>query len=221
MLRDMFFALKMDHKRCNPEACSLLSAAVVPEAKKRPRVLTRPGPSGRPAAGPARLGPGPGAGPARAAERPQHGAAAQQLPRPAGPGDRRRQRWAGGGGGGRRGGAGLTPCPRRDRARRGRGAEPGRGPRHRAEPHRGGPGEPGERGTGIPGPPSPPSGRPPVTPPCPPQCPGIETLCLDLADWDATEAALSAAGPFELLVNNAAVALLQPFLEVTRAALQR
>lgn len=55
MLRDMFFTLEMDHKRCNPEACSLLSAVVVPEAKKRPRVLTRPGRSGRPA----RLGPGP------------------------------------------------------------------------------------------------------------------------------------------------------------------
>ncbi|NXJ94981.1 DER reductase, partial [Corythaixoides concolor] len=53
------------------------------------------------------------------------------------------------------------------------------------------------------------------------QCPGIETLCLDLADWDAAEAAVSAAGPFQLLVNNAAVALLEPFLEVTRAALQR
>ncbi|NXS54546.1 DER reductase, partial [Brachypteracias leptosomus] len=53
------------------------------------------------------------------------------------------------------------------------------------------------------------------------ECPGIEPLCLDLADWDATEAAVAAAGPFELLVNNAAVAELQPFLEVTRAALQR
>ncbi|NXX13106.1 DER reductase, partial [Podargus strigoides] len=53
------------------------------------------------------------------------------------------------------------------------------------------------------------------------ECPGIEPLCLDLADWDATEAAVGAAGPFELLVNNAAVAVLQPFLEVTRAALER
>ncbi|XP_055553771.1 L-xylulose reductase [Falco cherrug] len=51
--------------------------------------------------------------------------------------------------------------------------------------------------------------------------PGIEALCLDLADWEATAAALGAAGPFELLVNNAAVAVLQPFLEVTRTALQR
>ncbi|XP_017693156.1 PREDICTED: L-xylulose reductase isoform X2 [Lepidothrix coronata] len=53
------------------------------------------------------------------------------------------------------------------------------------------------------------------------ECPGIEPLCLDLADWDAAEAAVGAAGPFELLVNNAAVAELQPFLEVTREALQR
>ncbi|XP_059720162.1 L-xylulose reductase [Haemorhous mexicanus] len=53
------------------------------------------------------------------------------------------------------------------------------------------------------------------------ECPGIETLCVDLADWDAVEAALGAAGPFELLVNNAAVAELQPFLQVTRLALQR
>uniref|UniRef100_A0A8B9EEC4 Dicarbonyl and L-xylulose reductase n=2 Tax=Anser TaxID=8842 RepID=A0A8B9EEC4_ANSCY len=53
------------------------------------------------------------------------------------------------------------------------------------------------------------------------ECPGIEPLCLDLADWDATEAAVGAAGPFELLVNNAAVAVLQPFLEVTRAAFDR
>ncbi|KAM6376756.1 LOW QUALITY PROTEIN: L-xylulose reductase [Pluvialis apricaria] len=56
------------------------------------------------------------------------------------------------------------------------------------------------------------------------ECPGIEPLCLDLADWDATEAAVGAAGaarPFELLVNNAAVAELQPFLAVTRDALQR
>uniref|UniRef100_A0A8C3GF85 Dicarbonyl and L-xylulose reductase n=1 Tax=Cairina moschata TaxID=8855 RepID=A0A8C3GF85_CAIMO len=53
------------------------------------------------------------------------------------------------------------------------------------------------------------------------ECPGIEPLCLDLADWDATEAAVGAAGPFELLVNNAAVAVLQPFLEVTREAFDR
>lgn len=50
------------------------------------------------------------------------------------------------------------------------------------------------------------------------QCPGVETVCVDLADWEATEQALSSVGPVDLLVNNAAVALLQPFLEVTKEA---
>lgn len=151
--------------------------------------------------------------------------------------------WLPGGGSGRGPGAGpgLTPSPRRDRARRGRGAEQGRGPRDRAEPHRGGPGGPRARGKARPrdpraagpppGAPSPAPGQPPARRDSPapphrrrppsPQCPGIEPLCLDLADWDATEAAVGAAGPFELLVNNAAVAVLQPFLEVTREALER
>lgn len=43
-------------------------------------------------------------------------------------------------------------------------------------------------------------------------------MCVDLADWEATERALSNVGPVDLLVNNAAVALLQPFLEVTKEA---
>lgn len=50
------------------------------------------------------------------------------------------------------------------------------------------------------------------------QCPGVETVCVDLADWETTEKALSSVGPVDLLVNNAAVALLQPFLEVTKEA---
>uniref|UniRef100_A0A8C5NUR8 L-xylulose reductase n=1 Tax=Jaculus jaculus TaxID=51337 RepID=A0A8C5NUR8_JACJA len=50
------------------------------------------------------------------------------------------------------------------------------------------------------------------------ECPGVETLCVDLADWEATERALGSVGPIDLLVNNAAVALLQPFLEVTKEA---
>uniref|UniRef100_A0A452IC56 Uncharacterized protein n=1 Tax=Gopherus agassizii TaxID=38772 RepID=A0A452IC56_9SAUR len=50
---------------------------------------------------------------------------------------------------------------------------------------------------------------------------GIETLCVDLGDWDATEAALSKVGAIDLLVNNAAVAVLQPFLEVTKEAFDR
>lgn len=50
------------------------------------------------------------------------------------------------------------------------------------------------------------------------QCPGVEPVCVDLADWEATEQALGSVGPVDLLVNNAAVALLQPFLEVTKEA---
>uniref|UniRef100_A0A3Q1MFJ2 Dicarbonyl and L-xylulose reductase n=1 Tax=Bos taurus TaxID=9913 RepID=A0A3Q1MFJ2_BOVIN len=50
------------------------------------------------------------------------------------------------------------------------------------------------------------------------ECPGVETVCVDLADWEATEQALGGVGPVDLLVNNAAVAFLQPFLEVTKEA---
>ncbi|XP_057681708.1 L-xylulose reductase-like [Corythoichthys intestinalis] len=47
------------------------------------------------------------------------------------------------------------------------------------------------------------------------ECPSIVPVCVDLSDWKATEAALKNIGPIDLLVNNAACAKLQPFLEVT------
>lgn len=50
------------------------------------------------------------------------------------------------------------------------------------------------------------------------QCPGVEPVCVDLGDWEAVERALGGVGPVDLLVNNAAVAVLQPFLEVTKEA---
>ncbi|XP_027811388.1 carbonyl reductase [NADPH] 2 [Marmota flaviventris] len=53
------------------------------------------------------------------------------------------------------------------------------------------------------------------------ECPGVEPLCMDLGDWEATERALGGVGPVDLLVNNAAVALVQPFLEVTKEAFDR
>lgn len=56
---------------------------------------------------------------------------------------------------------------------------------------------------------------------CPPQCPGIEPVCVDLGDWEATEKALGGIGPVDLLVNNAAVVIMQPFLEVTKEAFDR
>lgn len=54
-----------------------------------------------------------------------------------------------------------------------------------------------------------------------PQCPGIEPVCVDLGDWEATEKALGGVGPVDLLVNNAAVALMKPFLETTKEAFDR
>ncbi|ELW68187.1 Carbonyl reductase [NADPH] 2 [Tupaia chinensis] len=53
------------------------------------------------------------------------------------------------------------------------------------------------------------------------ECPGVEAVCVDLGDWEATEQALGGVGPVDLLVNNAAVALLQPFLEVTKEVFDR
>ncbi|CAF90996.1 unnamed protein product, partial [Tetraodon nigroviridis] len=47
------------------------------------------------------------------------------------------------------------------------------------------------------------------------ECSSITPLCVDLADWEATEATLQGVGPIDLLVNNAACTSLQPFLEVT------
>lgn len=47
------------------------------------------------------------------------------------------------------------------------------------------------------------------------QCASIIPVCVDLADWGATEGALQNIGPVHLLVNNAACANLQSFLDVT------
>lgn len=43
----------------------------------------------------------------------------------------------------------------------------------------------------------------------------ITTVCVDLADLDATKKAVESLGPIHLLVNNAGVVVLQPFLDVT------
>ena len=47
---------------------------------------------------------------------------------------------------------------------------------------------------------------------------GCETLCVDLGDVAATQDALAAAVDVDLLVNNAGVSILEPFLDVTVAA---
>ncbi|XP_061564430.1 L-xylulose reductase [Cololabis saira] len=46
------------------------------------------------------------------------------------------------------------------------------------------------------------------------EVPSITPVLLDLGDWGATDRALRDLGPVDLLVNNAATANLQPFLEV-------
>lgn len=44
--------------------------------------------------------------------------------------------------------------------------------------------------------------------------PNIEIVQADLEDWNATRTAVENAGPIDLLVNNAAMAKLSPFLDV-------
>lgn len=44
---------------------------------------------------------------------------------------------------------------------------------------------------------------------------------MDLGDWEATEKALGRIGPVDLLVNNAAVALVQPFIQSTKEVFDR
>ncbi|XP_068105974.1 L-xylulose reductase-like [Hyperolius riggenbachi] len=53
------------------------------------------------------------------------------------------------------------------------------------------------------------------------ECPSVETICVDLGDWSATEAALKSLGPVDLLVNNAGIAIIEPFLEVTQESFDR
>lgn len=46
------------------------------------------------------------------------------------------------------------------------------------------------------------------------QDPTIQILCVDLNDWDATKKAVQSVLPIDLLVNNAAVAILEPFFDI-------
>lgn len=101
----------------------------------------------------------------------------------------------------------------RHRARYGQGPSllwrPGCG----AESHQGGPGITGEGGEGDPV-----SGHAAVTLPVCAQQVGegrLVPLCVDVADIEATRREVEGAGPIHLLVNNAGVTELQPFLDVT------
>lgn len=46
------------------------------------------------------------------------------------------------------------------------------------------------------------------------EIPSVETICLDLRDWDSTRKAAEGCGPVDLLVNCAGIAILQPFGQV-------
>lgn len=47
------------------------------------------------------------------------------------------------------------------------------------------------------------------------ECPGLETVCVDLSDWDKTRSLLSELPPMHGVVNNAGTAVLSSFLEAT------
>lgn len=53
------------------------------------------------------------------------------------------------------------------------------------------------------------------------ECPSINTVVCDLMDRDATDKAVSSVGPVDFLVNNAAIAICEPFLEITPEAFSK
>ena len=48
------------------------------------------------------------------------------------------------------------------------------------------------------------------------QAPGTEIHSIDLTDWDATRTLVETLGPIDLLVNNAGVTVISPFLDVKK-----
>lgn len=51
--------------------------------------------------------------------------------------------------------------------------------------------------------------------------PSIHPVCVDLSCWEETRKAVENIGPIDLLVNNAAIAILHPFLEITEEAVDK
>ncbi|XP_064109209.1 D-erythrulose reductase-like [Macrobrachium nipponense] len=47
------------------------------------------------------------------------------------------------------------------------------------------------------------------------ECPALTTVCVDLSDWTATRETVKKLTPIHLLINNAAAAVLDPFLTAT------
>ena len=50
---------------------------------------------------------------------------------------------------------------------------------------------------------------------------GVRTICVDLTDREAVDAALAGVGPIDVLVNNAGVTALGPFSDIDVAAVER
>ena len=55
------------------------------------------------------------------------------------------------------------------------------------------------------------------------QCPGgaVRAVCVDLVDWQKTQSAVQSLGHIDLLVNNAGVGIIEPFLDVTPDSFDR
>lgn len=53
------------------------------------------------------------------------------------------------------------------------------------------------------------------------EIPGVHIVCVDLTDWEATQKAVTDIGHIDLLVNNAGVAILEPFLDIKPESLDK
>ena len=53
------------------------------------------------------------------------------------------------------------------------------------------------------------------------ECPSVETVACDLGDWQKARAAVEAVGPIDCLVNNAAIAVLTSFFDITESEIDR
>nr|XP_018910307.1 PREDICTED: L-xylulose reductase-like [Bemisia tabaci] len=53
------------------------------------------------------------------------------------------------------------------------------------------------------------------------EVPSVQPICVDLAKWDETKTALEKVGPVDGLVNNAGIALLSPFFDITEDEFDR
>lgn len=48
------------------------------------------------------------------------------------------------------------------------------------------------------------------------ECPGVETICVDLSNWEATREALSKLDAFDCLINNAAFIVVKTVMQTSQ-----